>query len=247
MKIMEETTLENVSVNENDTTEEKIITKKERISYLLMGLIWFAALPLSLLGTLFKPLYKKVFYGQANGYFKYGLGIVLLLIFFFVIVFAIEKKFDLKYKKDVKPMPWWKTCAIFFGAFLLTFFISAIIGFNLKPFYDVGNNTTAYMAGISFTKLAYFSVELFFAMKMIENFQYALDDILPFKNKAAKYIPYGGLLTMLTYGMFGLIIGVGGTLSVLYFFLILLYGELYLLVDRSILKAYATSLLIFVL
>lgn len=231
----------------DDASEEKI-TKIERIKYLIMALIWFSAIPLSLLGTIFKPLYKKVYYGQANGYFQYGLGIFLLVIYLLVIVFVILKKMNLKYEKDKTPLSWLKVCILFFGAFAISFVISACLGFELKPFYDVGNNTTAYMAGVSFVKLAYNAFGLFFAIMMIENFQYAIEGIIPIKNKnVEKYIPYGGIATMIIYGTYALCFGVGGSLKVLYFFLPILYGEIYLLAKRDNLKAYATSLLIFLL
>ena len=42
---------------------------------------------------------------------------------------------------------------------------------------------------------------MLFAIFMIENFHYALEDLIPIKNETIKkYIPYGAIPTMLTYG-----------------------------------------------
>lgn len=239
---------ESVASEVSSTNEKESINKKERIRFAVMGLIWFLGLPLSLVGMLFKPLYEKVYYGQADGFFRYGLGIFITVIFIIVMELVVKKKMKMDYKKEKTILSWPRCCLVFFGSFFFVFLISALIGFEVKPFHDVGNNTTAYNAGIYFTKLGYQSFQLFLAINMIENFQYALDDAIPFKNKkVSKYIPYGGIATMLTYGVYSLCFGVGNSLSVLYLFLVLVYSELYILCDRSITKSFAASLLIFLL
>ena len=235
---------ENADILDN----KKDIDVKNRIRYAIVALCYLAAIFLSHISVIFKPFYKRVYYGQANGHFQFGLGILFLIIFFIIIEKVIKKKLNIEYNKDKKPLTW-KMAGLVFGiTFLIVFIISACSNFELKPFYDVGNNTTAYKVGVYATTLAYHTICVFFAVGMIENFQYALDDIIPFKNEnVRKYIPYGGIMTMLTYGIYSLCIGLGGNISVLYFFLIILYGEIYLLTNRSILKTCASVGLIFVL
>lgn len=224
------------------------ITLKKRIKLIILGIIWFLAIPLSLIGVLLKPIYKMVYYGQANNYFKYGIAIVLLISFFFIIKFLIQKKMNIQFKKENTKLSWKMLCALYFGSFLLVFIISAALGFELKPTHDIGNNMPAYEIGQFFTKLGYRAIGLFFALNMIECFQYALEDLFPFKDKKfAAYIPYGAVVTMLTYGLYAYFTGVGGSLAILYIFFVLLYGEIYLLCKRNILKAYAFCVLIFLL
>jgi len=242
---------ENTSVNNEETKaldKKEAISNKDRIKYAIIALSYFVAILLSHIGVILKPFYKRVYYGQANGHFKYGFGLVFLAIFACIIQFVIKKKLNITYKKDTTPLTWKRAGIVFGITFVMIFIISACSSFQLKPFYDVGNNTTAYKVGVYATTLAYHTVCVFFAVHMIENFQYALDDIIPFKNEnVRKYIPYGGIATMLTYGIYSLCMGLGGNISVLYFFLILLYGEIYLLTNRSILKTCASAGLIFVL
>ena len=91
----------------------------------------------------------------------------------------------------------------------------------------------------------YYSMLMLFVMSMIENFQYGLEGLIPIKNeKLNKFFPVGGIATMLTYGIYQLVMGLT-TLSVLYFLLITVYGILYLIVERSFIKSYFSSLLIF--
>lgn len=234
---------------QNDSTEtSKNMSLKDRIKLIILGCSWFLSIPLALIGVALKPIYKMVYYGQANNYFKYGIAIVLLIIYFFVIKFVIQKKMHVTFKKDNSKLSWKMLCALYFCSFLLIFIISAGLGFKLKPTYDIGNNMPAYEIGQFFTKLAYRGIGLYFALNMIECFHYALEDLFPFKDKKfAAYIPYGAVVTMLTYGIYAYLTGVGGSLSVLYIFFVLLYGEIYLLCKRNLLKTYAFCILIFLL
>lgn len=228
--------------------DDDVISTKDRIKYAIIGLIWFLAIPLAKLSKILKPLYKKVYYGQANSYFEYGIGIALMIAFFFIIKYAIVKRMNVTYKKDVKPLSWLKFCILFFGIFFVIFVISAAFGFNLKPIHDIGNNMPAFMIGQFFVKLAYQAFGMIFAIFMIENFQYALDDLIHVNNETLKkYIPYGAIPTMLTYGIYALCTHVGASLFVLYFFYIIVYNIIYLACDRSILKTIGFSLLLFLL
>lgn len=231
----------------NDVIPENI-SVKQRLKYAVVALAYFAAILLSNLSLVFKPLYKRVYYGQANGHFRYGLGIILIIIFVLLINFILIKKLNITYKKDKTPLSLKRTSIIYAITIVMVFIISAIIGFEIKPLHDIGNNTTAFKIGVFATKTGYYTVCLYIAVLMIENFQYALDNTIKFKNKNInKYLPYGGLATMLTYGIYSLCLGVGGSLSVLYFFMILLYGEIYLLCNRHILSTCVSCGLIFVL
>jgi uncharacterized membrane protein YhaH (DUF805 family) len=232
----------------DDTSTDNVISKSTRIKYAILGLSYFIAILLSNIALLFKPLYKRVYYGQANGHFRYGIGILILIALICVIKKVIQPKLGLNPIKDKRPFTWKKTLFIFGLTYLVIFIISAIVGFEIKPFHDIGNNTTGYKIGVYATTLAYQFLCVIIAVFMIDAFQYALDDIIPFKNKkVSAYIPYGGIATMLTYGIYALVNGHGGTLSVMYFFLVILYGEIYLLCNRNLLKTIASVGLIFVL
>ena len=242
-EIVENTAVEAKTIDKNTT-----IVLKERLKFLIIGLSYFAVIFLSKLALIFKPLYKKVYYGQANGHFEYGLGLAFVVVFILLIELVLKRKLKPDYHKEKTQLSWGMTAVLFAFTFIMIFIISALSGMDLKPVHDIGNNTTASRAGIFGTTLLYHVSCLYVAINMIENFQYALDDIIPFKNKkVSNYLPYGGIATMLTYGIYSLIAGLGGDLSVLYFFIVLAYGEVYLLTKRSLLKTFAVAGLIFVL
>lgn len=230
---------------QQSSSEKTVIT---RIKYAVIALLYFIAIPLSLIGVLLQPLYKHVYYGQANAYFKYGIAIALIIALFLIIKLVIAKKMKVEYQKDKTPLSWPVLLGLYFGSFILVFIISACFKFQLKPVHDIGNNKPAYDMGKFFVILAYRSFGLLCALHMIENFQLSLEGLIKVKNKKlAEFIPYGSILTMLTYGVYSALTGVGASLSVLYVFFILLYGIIYVLCKKNILKAYAFCLLIFLL
>lgn len=62
--------------------------------------------------------------------------------------------------------------------------------------------------------------------------------------KKADKMPYAGIILMLTVGVYDLIIG-ANNLAVTYLFLYVIYGWLYLLTDRSMMKTYLLVMFIF--
>lgn len=223
-----------------------MITKQDRLKYLIVGIISFLCIPASMVGTLFQPLYNKVNYGQINDYFKYVSGIVFLIIAFLVIQLGIKKKLHMTYEKDTSPLPLKNTIIVFFLTFGIIFAISAYLGFEVKIFHDLGKNANAFKLGKHATKCGYYAFIGLFITLMIENFQYALDGTFKSKRVLMSYLPLGGLVTMLTYGTYALCMGIG-TLKILYFFLVLVYGEIYLLTNRSFTKTCACIMLIILL
>lgn len=220
--------------------------KEDRIKYLIVGVISFLCIPSSFIATIFQPLYNRVNYGQINDYFKYGIGIVFLLIAFLVIQLVIKKKLHMTYERDTSPLSLKKTIIVFFLTFGIIFAISAYLGFEVKIFHDLGKNANAFKLGKHATKCGYYAIVGLFITLMIENFQYAFDGAIKSKRKIINYIPLGGLCTMLTYGTYALCMGFG-TMKILFFFLILVYGEIYLLTNRSFLKTCACVMLIILL
>ncbi len=218
----------------------------DRLKYAIAGLILFLSLPISNIAYVFKPLYKRVYYGQSNIMFYYGIASAVMFIIYCLVKFLYCKKLNIVFKKDKTPLSTKMVIIIFAITFAVVFIISAILGFHVKPFYDLGNNTTGFKLYVQGVRHIYYGFLIWQIVNMIQFFQYALDDIIPFKNmKINKYIPYGGIVTMLTYGTYAWITGIG-TLHALFFFMILVYGELYLLSKRNLLSTFASTAIIFI-
>lgn len=221
------------------------MSKGNRIKYVTLALIAFLCIILANLILLFKPLYEQVYYGQAKPLFYYGGSSVLLIIFFIVFKNVIVKKMKVDYNKEKGELPLKNLIVAYSITVGIIFVISGIIGWNVKIFHDLGTNFTGYQLIIHAVKIVYHSMVMMLVIAMIENFQYGLEGLIPVKNENFnEFFPVGGIATMLTYGIYQLVMGLT-TLSGLYFVLIVLYGLIYLLVKRSFIKSYFASLLIF--
>lgn len=223
------------------------ITKMDRIKYMIVGFISFLCIPASMLSVIFKPLYNKVYYGQSNDLFKYGIALVLSIIFFILIQTVLKKKINISYNKPKEVLPLWKEILVFVITFGIIFGISAYLGFNVKIFYDLGKSTTGLLIICMAVRSVYYVFMCLFIVLIIENFQYALEGLIHFKNpKINDYLPFGGICALVLYGTYALIADIG-TLKILFFFLILVYGEIYLLTNRNFVKTYGAVALIFLL
>ncbi|MGM9972102.1 MAG: hypothetical protein ACI35W_06815 [Anaeroplasmataceae bacterium] len=225
---------------------ENASIKNERIKYLILGLAYFLSIPLANIVLVFKPLYNKVYYGQANDIFYYGLSVIVLGVLLILVELLLKPKLGIKLIKSKEELPIINTILIFSITFIAIFIISAILGFHLKPFYDLGKNTTGFKIIVKAVEILYLVMISAYMVKLIEAFQYTLDNIIPFKKEIInKYFPYGGIATMLTFGIYMIILNFT-SLSLLFFFLIIVFGEIYLLAERNFIKAFGSIALIFI-
>ncbi len=216
-----------------------------KVKYVILAFASFLCIIFANVALLFKPLYTKVYYGQADPIFYYGISSVVLIILYIIFKTVVVKKTNVSYDKNNDMLPIRNVMTIYLSSIVIILIISAIIGWNVKPFYDLGENFTGFQLIIHAVKLIYFSILLLFVVLMIENFQYGLEGIFKFKNPILNsYFPVGGIATMLTYGIYQIVMDLS-TLTVIYFILISIYGIVYLLAERSFSKTYLTSLLIF--
>ncbi len=220
--------------------------KKDSSKYILMSFLYFIGIIASNLAILFEPIYEKIKYGKYNTFLFNLISALFLVIFLIIIKLVTYKVMHLKYEKSEQKELSMKRLALIYGLTLATiFFISAIIGFEIKILYDLGESFIGYDLIVLLSKLIYCGVVLVFVINMIENFQYGLEMLIPIKNEKLKtYLPLGGIATMICYGTYAWIIGFN-TLAFLYFLLNSLYGFIYLLCNRSKKKSYIAMLLIY--
>ena len=118
-----QTDVEDNNELDNTSDDDGNISKSTRIKYAILGLSYFIAILLSNIALIFKPLYKRVYYRQANGHFRYGIGILILIALICVIKKVIQPKLGLNPIKDKRPFTWKKTLFIFGLTYLVIFII----------------------------------------------------------------------------------------------------------------------------
>ena len=219
--------------------------KKQSLKYIGLGLAYFMCVIFSNIAVIFKPLYKKFKYGKYNQMFFYLIASIILIVCFLLIRLLVVKKLRVDYDKDKSELDV-KRLGIVYGLVVLTILIiSAIIGWEIRFLNDLGSNFGGNELMDQLVKTLYALIALFVVTNIIENFEYGFEGLIKFKNiNMQKFFPTGGIVTMILYGSYELIIGFNH-LPILYFFIIGLYGFIYLLCNRSISKTYIANLFIY--
>ena len=119
--------------------------------------------------------------------------------------------------------------------------ISAGIGFQVKPFYDLGEKFNGYDL---FNNLGIFlrnAVKCFLIVILAK----ASQDLVEFVLKKDRVVfPWCGIVLMLTMGVYDVIMGMNN-LAIIYMLLYVVYGWLYILVEKNAIKSYLLITFIF--
>lgn len=220
---------------------------KETIFYCLYGVACLLCLAFGELALLFKPLYKRVYYGQINEMFYLIISAVLTLLACSLLVFLSKKflKFNpLRSPEEVRheelPLKNVLFLTLITVACIVVF--SALSGWQVKPLADMGERYTTVQIGISALRWAYDILKIFVVVMMLNFFQTGLE-----KSFNTKLIPWCGLLLLLTFGIYDLFIFKAQTFKLVYLFMNIVYGQIFLLTHKNVPKTFILSFVIYLL
>lgn len=198
-----------------------------------------------MIAKMISPFFDFAGYGAMRAFFDelFTSLIWLVGIIAMFIVFLKKYKYNILSDKDTRGEMLPLKRIIFIGVIVsaCVLIISAQIGFQVKPFYDLGEKFDGYDM---FNNLGIFmrnAVKCIWIVIMIKASHNLVETVL--KKEKFKY-PVCGIVLMLTVGIYDLIMGVNN-LPVTYFLLYIVYGWLYLLVEKNSMKAFL--LILFVL
>ncbi len=197
------------------------------------------------LARLTAPLLDWVGYGAMRNFFNELFTGIFWVIEIIVMSVSYKKKLNqtIMSNKETKgqELPYKRIAMISVVTALCILVISAQIRFNVKPFYDLGEKFNGYELmnhiGIFIRNI----IKCVWIVIMIKAMQSFFEQL---GVKKADKMPYAGIILMLTVGVYDLIIG-ANNLAVTYLFLYVIYGWLYLLTDRSMMKTYLLVMFIF--
>ncbi|MBQ3664607.1 MAG: hypothetical protein II919_00695 [Lachnospiraceae bacterium] len=191
------------------------------------------------------PLFDWVGYGAMRNFF-YELFTGIYWVIEIILMAVFYKK---KLKKTIlsnpetkgQELPYKRIAVISVVVAVCILVISAQIRFNVKPFYDLGEKFNGYELmnhiGIFIRNI----VKCVWIVIMAKAMQSFFEQIGTGK---INQLPYAGFVLMMTLGIYDFIIG-ANSLAVTYLFLYVIYGWLYLLTDRSMMKTYLLVMFIF--
>lgn len=190
-----------------------------------------------------KPLFDKIYYGYLTPMIIDLLRIIIYFIIFFLFSNYANKHFSkIEYTKikDIST----KRIAILYGITILTIFIvTAILGFRLKLVVDLGENIGMIYLYNNLAKILAGVTRMLISFLLIRYTEELFKDIL--NAKALKYLPAGGIISMLTIGLFEFIITPKKAfIDVLFMLFHILYGYIYILSYNN--KAICLTIMMFI-
>ncbi len=220
---------------------------KETIKYVLFGIGCLLIFGFGEIARVFEPLYENIYYGTLNNMF-YNIIRAIIWVIGIVIVIVLSKKFlsfnplgsKQESKKEELPMK---------NLLILTLIVtvciaiaSGLVGWQVKILADLGERYTGLMLGMSAVKWGCSLIKIAVVIMMLNFFQVGVEKSFPNLNN----IPWGGILLMLTFGIYELIMK-ETNLPLLYLLFTVVYGEIHLLTHRNTIKSFLLIYFIYLL
>ncbi|MFI3329738.1 MAG: hypothetical protein R3Y05_04555 [bacterium] len=216
---------------------------KENLKYIYITLSLFFLLISTNLVRVFHFLYNAINYGLFNEIFRLSLSFFYLVIGLLIVVKIFKIK--LPQKKELLSI---KRVLILYAVALVPIVImSAALGWEVKIFFDIQDNSTGGSIIEHFINIAVCIPKLFIVTLIIHYSQLFFEKSITFnKENLIKFIPFGGIIALLTFGLFELIFGVHH-FNIFYLLINIYFGFIYLLTNKSVPKSYIIILLIYLL
>ena len=219
---------------------------KESIKYILFGISCLFIFVFGELARLFEPLYDNVYYGTLNSLF-YDVIKAVLCIIGIIVVCLLSRKFlnfrPLKSKEESikEELPIKNLIVLTLITTACIALVSGLVGWQVKILADLGERYTGLMVGLAAAKWGTSLVKIVIVIMMINFFQKGME-----MNIDNKHIPWGGILLLLTFGIYELIMK-ETTLPVVYLLFNVVYGEIHLLTHKNTIKSFLLIYLIYLL
>ena len=228
---------------------EDKITEEKKKGVLPLTVIYCIALGCIVvtpfIGEHLAPMFDYVDYGALRHLFEEIITCVLWAVEIIVIAVICRKYWNVNVlmnpKTRGKELPAKNMILLALLSIAAVLFISAQIGFEVKPFHDMGVKITGYELMGNIGMLFRNAIKCGFMVLMIRCAQKFAELLI---GKGRSRFIWGGVILALTVGVYDLLAG-ANTLPATYFLLNLLFGWIYLLTNRSISKTYLFVLLIY--
>ena len=190
------------------------------------------------IARIFSPIFNWIGYGSLLVFWDE----VFISVFWFIEIVILKLVYQKKYNKNVisnleakgQELPIKRVFLITGIVVACIIIISAQIGFQVKPFYDLGKKFNGYELLVNCGVFLVNIIKCMWITIMLKAVQDVFEGIA---GKGKLFIPFAGLVLLLTVGIYDILIG-AYNLPVTYLILYVVYGLIYLLTDRHMVKTY---------
>lgn len=207
----------------------------------ILSIIAFLCIPLANITLLFNFLYENVYYGQIVPLFNDLLQIIIYTVAIILIAKSARKHgFGSLKNKDLPkgyelPIPNMIILSIFtIGSIAL---ISGLIGWNVKPIYDLGTYFTGLEMWLKLADIARDGVMLILVYQSLRLADEASISL-------PKYIPWAGLFVVATFGLYQFLYSIH-YLWYIYLFMGIVFHYLYKFSNKSFSRSFVLMLLVY--
>lgn len=221
-------------------------SKNDKYLNLILYVTGFLAIILTPAGArLISPLLDWVGYGAMEGFFDELFTSIIWVVEIIIIALFCKKKFNrnILINSETKGMELPVRRILIISGIIVAciLIISAQIGFQVKPFYDLGEKFNGYEL---LNNVGIFLRNIVKCVWIVVMMRAAQDFIEQISGRGNSRLPYAGLVMLMTVGLYDIVMGINN-LAVTYLFLYLIYGWIYILTDRSMIKTYLLVVLIY--
>ncbi len=222
--------------------ESKTLTEKQYIILLICSCIMIVGG--RLIAQAMSPLFASYNYGQMTDFFVEIITCVIwsvMIIGTTILVYRREKvNITFNIRTRGRELENKNLFAVIIVVVAAIFIISAQIGFQVKPFYDMGVKFTGYEFMANIGGILRNCIKCVWMIIIMECAQ-AIGEA----HCSKPYIPWGGIALMCTIGIYDIVCGMT-TLVITYLLMNIVFGVIYMLTNKSVSKTYLSILLIYI-
>ncbi len=222
------------------------IEKKKIVHYCLYILSILASFYAIELIRLSAPLFDKIYFGYITPMILDAIRVLLYIALITAAMKYAKKHFDSLSCIPATGYPFKRVLLLYGITLFVVFIVSASLNFRLKIVVDLGENIGAIYL---YNNLANVIASLVRMGVVVLVIRYATEVFeLIVRRPWAKYIPFGGLVALISIGFFELFTTADiSAIHIVFLFMYLLYGEIYLLSYKYFPTTLAISIIIHLL
>ncbi|MBQ3546459.1 MAG: hypothetical protein IJA34_15960 [Lachnospiraceae bacterium] len=219
-------------------TRKQNLDKNIYLNLMVFAIGIVAILFTPFIARIFSPLFNWVGYGSLLVFWDE----VFTSVFWFAEIAILKILYKKRFDKNIISNPETKGQELpIKRVFIITgiviaciLIISVQIGFQVKPFYDLGKKFNGYELLVNCGVFLVNIIKCMWITIMLKAVQDVFEEII---GKGKMFIPFAGLILLLTLGIYDVITG-AYNLPETYLVLYAVYGLIYLLTDRHMIKTY---------
>lgn len=228
------------------STESSFDNKKKILQYIIFIVCLIAAFYLVEIVRFLKPLFDLIWFGNIVPLCT-NVARIILYIGIIIAAFFVGKKYfpGVQFKQRGEEYSLKRLLLIYGITVGIVFIVTACLNFKIKIVHDLGENIAGPTASNNFSYMlaGFFQMPIYI---LVIRYSQELFNLI-FKKDVMKYIPFGGLISLVAFGIFEMLTAGVSAISIVFLFMHLVYGMMYILTKKNYTMTYIVCMVIYLL